>query len=577
MQKDKKYYDDFFTKYPINIHDNPARFLAVSNLLSGKVLDVACGTGTLSDYYGGEYTGVDISDVAINKARAVRRKGAFFYSDDFNRISLSYTSLCDCAYLGEFLEHIENDSNVFDNLIRRLKPDGKIFVTVPNGDRIPDESHCRTFTVPQIRRDYSKYGKVTFHNWEGFRDRILFSIDVGNTEKNDITLVMVVKDEAKGIENAILSALELVDYVIVSVDTKTTDKTAEIAKLYADDLQYHLWQNNFSVARNGVQKLVKTKWTLFLDGHEYIEKMGNIKELLKLDVEGLVCYIKMENGSKFMFPRIFRSHLRFENPVHNAINLKTQQYAPKFVIVHDRDHLQTKEAAAARAKQRGWMIPKLMKERLEINPNDQRALFNLGNWYIGKFELKQALHYYKRCYKFTPTPDERYFIKAQIGIAHQLQGHLLRALFAFHDLEKLIPNRWETKRLIGGVYIAKGMYKSALPYLTFALEGNQYSYLYGLFGHDLAELWDLIASCYSELGENEKAVIAWKEAIKNTSDLKRKGFFMTKIQLSLMLCKDPNVRIFADDPCLTGLQRGSGSKNFKVPVRGADAEAKGKV
>ena len=83
MQKDKKYYDDFFNNYPVNVHDNPDRFRAVAQLLSGKVLDVACGTGTLSDYYAGGYVGVDISDVAIAKAREIRRKNANFHAYNF--------------------------------------------------------------------------------------------------------------------------------------------------------------------------------------------------------------------------------------------------------------------------------------------------------------------------------------------------------------------------------------------------------------------------------------------------------------------------------------------------------------
>jgi tetratricopeptide (TPR) repeat protein len=162
---------------------------------------------------------------------------------------------------------------------------------------------------------------------------------------------------------------------------------------------------------------------------------------------------------------------------------------------------------------------------------------------MGKLEFAKARKLYKRCIKVTPTPDEQYFIKAQIGISHQLQGHLLRALFTYFDLEKLIPNRWETKRLIAGVYMQKAQYKKALPYLTFALEGNEKQYLYGLFGYDLAELWDLIASCYQEVDEPERAVIAFSEAIKHAKTEEQKGFYKTKMALSQMLAKNPNATI----------------------------------
>jgi SAM-dependent methyltransferase len=535
MQQNKKFYDDFFTKNPVSVHDNPSRFLAVSQLLSGKVLDVACGTGALSDYYSGYYCGIDFSSVAIKKAIEVRRKNAMFFALDFTEKFKISNDPFDCAYLGEFLEHIKNDDVVFENLKRVLKPDGKIFITVPNGARVPDVSHCRIFTVPQIRRDYSKYGKIQFYNWEGAKTRIFFSIELGSENIDLVSLVMIAKDEEKGIENAILSALPLVDRVVVSIDTKTTDNTAEIAKLYADELRTHEWHDHFAETRNEAQQNVKSKWILFLDGHEYIEKTGKIEDFLMFDVDGILTTIKMENGTTFMYPRIFRSSLKFENAVHNALDCKTTRFAPKFVIVHDRTNSQNIASSKEREKQRDRMIPKFMKENLKKNPNDQRSLFNLGNWYITKNEFKLALQIYKRCLKLTPSPDEKYFVLSQIGICHQMLGNVLRATWCFYDLEKLIPNRWETKRLLGGIYIQRGNYKKAVEFLVFALDGNQQQYLYQLFGHDLADIWDLIAACFVEMNEPAKAIIAQEEAVKNTKDEKRKGFYQTKIAFFKML------------------------------------------
>lgn len=537
MQKDKKYYDEFFTQHPVSVHANPSRFMAVCELISGKVLDVACGTGTLSDYYVGDYVGVDISTVAIDKAKSVRRKTARFLQADFSKDAFIVNEKYDSAYLGEFLEHIENDDIVFKNLVDVLKPDGCIVVTVPNGNRIKDESHCRIFTVPEIRKNYSKYGKLTFHNWSGFRDRILFTIDLGSENQDIISLVMIAKDEGKGIENAILSALPLVDRVVVSVDTKTTDNTADIAKLYADELRTHEWHDHFANTRNEAQTNVKSKWILFLDGHEYIEKTGAIENMLMLDVDGILITIKMENGTTFMYPRIFKNGLQFENAVHNAIDCKTIQHAPKFVIVHDRGNAQSIESSKAREKQRDRMIPKLMKERLKDFPKDQRALFNLGNWYMTKSQYRQAIPIYERCLKYTPSPDEKYFVLAQIGICHQMLGHNLRATWTFFDLEKLIPNRWETKRLIGGIYLQRGQFEKALPFLVHALGRNEKQYLYQLFGQDYAELWDLIAHCFSEVNEPARAIVSWREAIKNTDEQLRKNFFQTKIELCELLLK----------------------------------------
>jgi len=541
MQKNKQFYDNFYSNYPVDVHNNPDRFNSVSALLRGKVLDVACGTGTLSCYFAGEYFGVDISSVAINKAILTRRSSAVFKVADFNKDAFSYSSKFDSAYIGEFLEHVEDDHIIFDNLKSLLKPNARVVVTVPNGDRIPDESHCRTFTVARIRRDFSKYGKVTFHDYPDFKKRILFTIDFDIPDENKISLVMTVKDEHKGIEDAIISALPYVDHVVVSVDSATTDSTREIAEMYADELREHVWQNNFSTARNSAQKNVKSKWIMFIDGHEYIESVGNFLDYLDSGYDGINVTVKMEDGLTFMYPRIFKNGLQFENAVHNAVDCKNVVYCPRFVVVHDRTNRQSQRSAHARQIQRNKMIPKIMKATLAKNPDDQRALFNLANWHMTQGDFKQALTFYKLCFKNTPSPDERYFVKAQIGIAHQLLGHGFRALWTFFDCEKIIPNRWETKRLIGGSFMFLGFYQKALDYLVFALDPNHKTYIYQLFKQDPAELWDLIAHCFSETNQPEKAVIAWRSAIQFTDDEQRKAFFRTKINLSAMLCKNPVV------------------------------------
>jgi len=70
---------NFFSNSPLNIHDQPERHQTVEKLCRGVVLDIGCGTGSLSEYYKGEYIGFDISKVAIEKAKEGRRKDAKFF------------------------------------------------------------------------------------------------------------------------------------------------------------------------------------------------------------------------------------------------------------------------------------------------------------------------------------------------------------------------------------------------------------------------------------------------------------------------------------------------------------------
>lgn len=531
MQKDKKFYDNFYSVYPASVHNNPDRFLAVSNLLAGRVLDVGCGTGTLCDYTSLDYVGIDVSDVAIDKARSVRRKNARFFVANFAKDAFVLKEKFDSVYLGEFLEHIADDRVVFSNLKDLLKDNARIVVSVPNGDRVPDESHCRTFTVASIRRDYSKYGKVRFHDWSGFHDRILFSIEFNHFDPDKIALVMICKDEEMGIEKAIVSALPLVDKVVVSVDNATTDKTKEIAEMYADELRTHTWQNDFSKARNEASENVRDLWVLFLDGHEYIENFGKIQEKLKLDVDGIFVTIKMETGMTFMYPRIYRGHLKFKNAVHNLVECNTKSAEPAFLIVHDRDNLQSKEATERRNAQRNEMMPKELQKQLKENPKNSRAHFHLANFYMMSSEIKLALKHYKKTVKYSLSHDEVYMAYLQIGRIHMSLGHSIRALWNFKSADGLIPDRWESARVLGGFYLIEGNFEKAVVFLVDALKQNKRHYTYEPMTRNFAEIWDLIGHCFHNLNRIEEAKEAWERALEVAETDAMKGMLKQKINL----------------------------------------------
>lgn len=531
MQQNKQYYDKFYSTYPVDVHDNPARFNVVSKLLKGKVLDVACGTGTLADYYRGPYYGLDISDVAIEKAKSVRRNDAVFAVSDFTKEKLGQSNFYDSVYLGEFLEHIEDDTFVFENILDVLKPDGLIVVSVPNGDRVPDESHCRIFTVAQIRKEYSKYGKITFHNWSGFQKRIIFTIEPAKKNQNELSLVMIVKDEEKGIEKAIISCLNLVDRVVISVDSKSQDRTKEIAAMYADELKEHVWQDDFSKARNFAQENVKTNWILFIDGHEYVENYGDIRQKMTHAVDGIFVTVRMESGMTFLFPRVYRSHIKFKNAVHNINECRTRRSAPTFVIVHDRVHGQSKQSTQRREEQRKQMMPKELKKELKKNPRNSRAHFHLANFYMMRQEVKLALKHYKQVIKHGKSPDEKFLSLLHYGALQMSLGHWWRALWNFNKAQKLQPERWEVARVIGGFYYQQKHWKNALPYLVRALQPNKRRYSYQPMKINLVETWDMIGHCFAQLDQNDKAIVAWQRALEIETDKKRRNFIKQKIEL----------------------------------------------
>jgi tetratricopeptide (TPR) repeat protein len=69
-------------------------------------------------------------------------------------------------------------------------------------------------------------------------------------------------------------------------------------------------------------------------------------------------------------------------------------------------------------------------------PNDERAQFNLANYYFGQQELEQAVEHYKRATELAPNYSPAYNV---LGYAYRQQGNYADAEQAFKKYIELIP------------------------------------------------------------------------------------------------------------------------------------------
>jgi tetratricopeptide (TPR) repeat protein len=70
-------------------------------------------------------------------------------------------------------------------------------------------------------------------------------------------------------------------------------------------------------------------------------------------------------------------------------------------------------------------------------PNDERAQFNLGNYYFGQQDMGQAIEHYKKATELAPSYSPAYNI---LGYAYRQQGDYPKAEQAFKKYIELIPN-----------------------------------------------------------------------------------------------------------------------------------------
>ena len=531
-------YDKFYKTQAVNMNSDPTRFARIASLCRGKVLDIGCCFGILSDYYFGDYIGLDFSKEALKKAKEVRRKDAKFLFRDCSDLTDFDSSGYDTIVITEFLEHFKNDEKILDPIFAKAKPGTRLIITCPNGPRIPDPSHVRELTIPELRKRFSPHGKVKFYDWPGAYAQILMTCDLGQKNDNLVSLVMIVKDEEKGLEKAIFSCLEFVDNIVISVDSKSADKTLEIAKLYADTLKTHVFEDDFSKARNDAHQGVKTKWIFFLDGHEIVVKKDNLEKYLASSCDGLLTPIKLESGFLFHNPRFYKNGVHFEGKVHERQMCKTTQFYPSFLIEHHRSGVQSSGDISSREKQRDDMVPRIMRAELKKNPKNTRALLHLGCFYQTKEDYKRALSYYARYLRYSKNKQERWLIFFHSSLCYLVLDRLFRAFHSASLAEAEVNGRWETSKLKGMICLRKKKYAKALEYFVDSFKNYKGILLYRPWKRGLSGTWNLIGECFFNIRNYEKAFYSFSRSAETCKNKDAKKFLEKRAKLMYDIFRD---------------------------------------
>lgn len=98
-----------------------------------------------------------------------------------------------------------------------------------------------------------------------------------------LSLCMIVKDEQDFLGPCLNSIKSLVDEIIV-VDTGSTDRSADIARIYGALVYHFTWRHDFSAARNHAIDQAGGDWIFILDADEVIDRRDH--EALRTMING---------------------------------------------------------------------------------------------------------------------------------------------------------------------------------------------------------------------------------------------------------------------------------------------------
>lgn len=93
--------------------------------------------------------------------------------------------------------------------------------------------------------------------------------------RSTLSVCMIVKNEEALLPGALTSVLPIADEIIVCVDSRTTDRTREVAQAFPRTHVYSFeWQDDFSKARNVSLSHATYDWVFVLDADDRLTPFG---------------------------------------------------------------------------------------------------------------------------------------------------------------------------------------------------------------------------------------------------------------------------------------------------------------
>lgn len=353
-----------------------------------------------------------------------------------------------------------------------------------------------------------------------------------------LSVCIITKNEESNIGRCLSSIRRIANQIIV-VDTGSIDKTKTIAASYGAEVYEHVWNNDFSKARNKSLEYARGDWVLFLDADEelapgasetLIEEMGRPNILgYRLPLENVGSQL---HGCNYV-PRLVRNApgLHFIAKIHETIHASVlvvmrqwnmEQVIGKTKILH---HGYKPEALESKNKLQRNLA--LYEEALEELPDEPSIMMNYAHDLNHDGQTDKAHRIYKKILSIfeqhkkehiTPEVREQFIHNYGVFLAQHLK---------MKELSEVMYTR--TARETGPVtnvhYMAAlglmncNKFREAIPELEASME-KAYDDTHAPCVPDVRtwKLKHLLANCHASVGNELKAIRLWVEVIAECDD-----------------------------------------------------------
>jgi len=222
-----------------------------------------------------------------------------------------------------------------------------------------------------------------------------------------LSLAMIVRDESKFLEGCLESVRGIVDEVVL-VDTGSRDDTVAIARRHGANVYEFPWREDFAAARNSSLEHCTGDWVLVLDADERLAggQEAGLRDCLEnahaaaftLLVRSTVVLPTGPSVQVMPYARLFRrdARFRFEGTIHEQISPSIERSGgsipPTPLVI---EHLGYGEGMDVLRKKADRNLP-LLRARLERDPNDAYAAYQIGNTETMFMRYREAKPFLRR-------------------------------------------------------------------------------------------------------------------------------------------------------------------------------------
>lgn len=219
---------------------------------------------------------------------------------------------------------------------------------------------------------------------------------------------MIVKNEEDNIEQALSWGKDFL-YEQIVIDTGSTDRTVEKAKLAGAKVYTYTWDDDFSAAKNYAIEQATGDWIAFLDADEYFsrkdaKKMLNFLQKVENNLYGKAKPHVISNtwahlgdtGKVFSMAsqnRIFLNTpmIRYKNKIHETLYLKNGEElrllrAPEDIVIFHTGY--APNVVEKKGKQE--RNKRLLIQELEAHPKNYLTMSYLGDVYMSEQNYVEA-------------------------------------------------------------------------------------------------------------------------------------------------------------------------------------------